>query len=144
MIESRLAAIRAADPAPDCVRIVGKPEVIRMGPGSVPGSRLVGSDLRAWHRSRTDYRALGSNFVCVVGWVIGNRPLPYPVWLAPSCFQVYDVFSVESSRCAALVLKGSAPHPPTARTKLGGFMATATTAFEPTVKISATKLLITG
>jgi hypothetical protein len=28
MIESRLAAIRAADPAPDCVRIIGYPEVI--------------------------------------------------------------------------------------------------------------------
>jgi len=28
MIECRLAVIRAADPAPDCVRIVGNPEVI--------------------------------------------------------------------------------------------------------------------
>ena len=28
MIESRLEATRAADPAPDCVRIGGKPEVI--------------------------------------------------------------------------------------------------------------------
>src|SRR5260370_38777193 len=89
----------------------------------VTKSRLVGSDLHAWHRSRTDYRALGSNSVCVVGWVIRNRPLPYPVWLAPSCFEVYDVFSVESSRFPELVAKGSPPHPPSVRTKLGGFMA---------------------
>ena len=40
------------------------------------------------------------------GLVTGNGPLPYPVWLAPSRFEVYDVFSVESSRSAALVVKG--------------------------------------
>ena len=30
-------------------------------PGLVPRSRLVGSDLRAWHRSWTDHGQLGSN-----------------------------------------------------------------------------------
>src|SRR5450755_4029899 len=29
--------------------------------GSIPRSRLVGSDLRAWHRSRTDYAPTGRN-----------------------------------------------------------------------------------
>jgi hypothetical protein len=31
--------------------------------GLVPGSRLVGSDLPAWHRSWTDYGVPGSNTV---------------------------------------------------------------------------------
>src|SRR5712692_4394907 len=43
-------------------RVVGNPEVIQTGNGRlVPRSRLVGSDLRAWHRFWTDYGALGNN-----------------------------------------------------------------------------------
>ena len=42
------------------VWFVGDPEVICPGSGLVLGSRLVGSDLCAWHRLWTDYGLFGN------------------------------------------------------------------------------------